>query len=424
MNENTTPLAERLRPKHLEEVIGQEHLTGNNGPLATMLATQYLQSCLLWGPPGTGKTTLAEILAKNSGRNIHLLSAIEHGVKDLREVIEKAKHRGLFSSNTPILFIDEIHRFSKSQQDSLLSAVEKGIIILIGATTENPSFEINAALLSRMRVFRLNALDNKALKKILDIGTTEIGKSLKWNDTDFLIETSQGDARKLLGNLESLAIQAQAKGMRNLDAEFYKSVLQDATVYYDKNGEQHYNLVSAFIKSVRGSDPDAALYWLARMLVGGEDPKFIARRMVILASEDVGLANVQALSMATSCLKAVQEIGMPEARIILSQTAVYLAVSPKSNSTYSAINHAMKIAQQTAHLPVPMHLCNAPNRFMKEYGFGEGYDYSHKHPGHFSPQVYLPNDLADSIFYHPADNPVEQKIQQRQDSLWNKKTQP
>ncbi|MCZ2083336.1 MAG: replication-associated recombination protein A, partial [Flavobacteriales bacterium] len=377
MNSNS-PLAERLRPKTLDQVLGQEHLTGKNGPIRKMLENDTLNSLLFWGPPGTGKTTLAEIISETSGRKFYKLSAVSSGVKDVREIIEEAKKQNLFSGKSPILFIDEIHRFNKSQQDSLLHAVEKGWIVLMGATTENPSFEVVSALLSRSQVYVLKSLDYEKLEQLIAISLNKYNEEehtdFNIKDKEALIQYSGGDARKLINAVENVLNQFKNSDKKEIDNEDVLSVLQETMALYDKNGEQHYDIISAFIKSMRGSDPNGAVYWLARMLVGGEDIKFIARRMVILASEDIGLANPNALVMANNCFQAINVIGNPEARIILSQTAVYLAVSPKSNSTYLAIDDAIAKVKQSGNLPVPLHLRNAPTKLMKDLNYGKDYD--------------------------------------------------
>lgn len=419
------PLAEILRPKNLDDVLGQEHLTGENAPLRRMLENDTLNSLVFWGPPGTGKTTLAEIISEHSGRKFFRLSAVSSGVKDVREVIEEAKKQNLFSDKPPVLFIDEIHRFNKSQQDSLLHAVEKGWIVLIGATTENPSFEVVSALLSRCQVYVLKSLD---YSKLEELAQTAAKKFNEIHSTGFLlpekqvfIQYSGGDARKLINSVELVLNQflnTDKIEIKDADALF---VLQETMALYDKNGEQHYDIISAFIKSMRGSDPNGAVYWLARMLAGGEDIKFIARRMLILASEDIGLANPNALVIANSCFQAVNVIGNPEARIILSETAVYLAVSPKSNSTYTAINEAMSFVKKTGNLPVPLHLRNAPTKLMKDMDYGKNYAYAHSHKGNFVELEFLPEEVAGTKFYEPADNSQENKIRQELQRKWKGK---
>ncbi len=425
MQNSNTPLAEILRPKTLDQVVGQQHLTGPNGPIRKMLQNDTLNSLIFWGPPGTGKTTLAEIISETSGRRFYKLSAVSSGVKDVREVIEDAKKQHLFSGKSPILFIDEIHRFNKSQQDSLLHAVEKGWVILMGATTENPSFEIVSALLSRSQVYILKALDYTQLEKLL---TTALEKYNHLHSSQFtiteheaLIQYSGGDARKLINAVENVLNQYLNTKTQQIGNEEVLVVLQENMALYDKNGEQHYDIISAFIKSIRGSDPNAAVYWLARMLAGGEDIKFIARRLVILASEDIGLANPNALMMANACFQAVNVIGNPEARIILSETAVYLAVSPKSNSTYTAINEALAFVKKTGNLPVPLHLRNAPTKLMKDLEYGKNYGYAHAHEGNFVDQEFLPEEVSGTRFYTPGRNSTEDKIAKQLEEKWKGK---
>jgi len=386
LNHNT-PLAERLRPKTLDEVLGQEHLTGEKGTIRKMLENDTLNSLILWGPPGTGKTTLAEIISEKSGRKFFKLSAVSSGVKDVRDVIEDAKKQNLFSGKSPILFIDEIHRFNKSQQDSLLHAVEKGWVVLIGATTENPSFEVVSALLSRSQVYILKALSHEKLEELIDIASNRFNKD---EGTDFtikekeaFIQYSGGDGRKLINSVELVLNQFKNSDNKEISNDDVMSVLQETMALYDKNGEQHYDIISAFIKSMRGSDPNGAVYWLARMIAGGEDIKFIARRMLILASEDIGLANPNALVIANNCFQAINVIGNPESRILLSETAIYLAVSPKSNSAYMAINDALAFVKKTGNLPVPLHLRNAPTKLMKDLDYGKEYKYAHSFEGNF-----------------------------------------
>lgn len=424
MNSNA-PLAEKLRPKTLDKVLGQEHLTGKNGPIRKMLENDTLNSLLFWGPPGTGKTTLAEIISETSGRKFYKLSAVSSGVKDIREIIEEAKKQNLFSGKSPILFIDEIHRFNKSQQDSLLHAVEKGWIVLMGATTENPSFEVVSALLSRSQVYILKSLEYEKLEQLIAISLNKYNEDehsdFKIKDNEALIQYSGGDARKLINAVENVLNQFKNSDKKEIDNQDVLSVLQETMALYDKNGEQHYDIISAFIKSMRGSDPNGAVYWLARMLVGGEDIKFIARRMVILASEDIGLANPNALVMANNCFQAINVIGNPEARIILSQTAVYLAVSPKSNSTYLAIDDAIAKVKQSGNLPVPLHLRNAPTKLMKDLNYGKDYDYAHSHEGNFVDLEFLPEELKGTSFYKPGNNSTENKIADQLKKKWKDK---
>lgn len=419
------PLAEQLRPKSLDDVLGQEHLTGRTGTIRKMLENDTLNSLIFWGPPGTGKTTLAEIISEKSGRKFFKLSAVSSGVKDVRDVIDEAKEQNLFSGKSPILFIDEIHRFNKSQQDSLLHAVEKGWIVLIGATTENPSFEVVSALLSRSQVYVLKSLSFEKLEELAEIALKRFNENenteFRLKDKEALIQYSGGDARKLINSVEIVLNNFRNSNQKTISNEDVLSVLQETMALYDKNGEQHYDIISAFIKSMRGSDPNAAVYWLARMLVGGEDIKFIARRMVILASEDIGLANPNALVVANNCFQAVNVIGNPEARIILSETAVYLAVSPKSNSTYLAINQAMDLVKKTGNLPVPLHLRNAPTKLMKDMDYGKNYDYAHSHQGNFIELEFLPEEIKGTVFYNPGENSTEKKIREEQQRKWSGK---
>ncbi|AYM99393.1 replication-associated recombination protein A [Chryseobacterium sp. 3008163] len=424
MSQNT-PLAERMRPKTLDEVLGQEHLTGEKGTLRKMLQNDTLNSLILWGPPGTGKTTLAEIISEKSGRKFYKLSAVSSGVKDVRDVIDEAKKQNLFSGKSPILFIDEIHRFNKSQQDSLLHAVEKGWVVLIGATTENPSFEVVSALLSRSQVYILKALSHEKLEELIDIALERFNKDEK---TDFTIKENQafiqysgGDGRKLINSVELVLSQFMNSETKEISNDNVMEVLQETMALYDKNGEQHYDIISAFIKSMRGGDPNGAVYWLARMIAGGEDIKFIARRMLILASEDIGLANPNALVIANSCFQAINVIGNPEARILLSETAIYLAVSPKSNSGYMAINDALAFVKKTGNLPVPLHLRNAPTKLMKDLDYGKEYKYAHSFEGNFVNQDFLPEEIKDVKFYEPGNNATEKKIYDELKKKWTNK---
>ncbi|MEN2435493.1 replication-associated recombination protein A [Weeksellaceae bacterium A-14] len=422
------PLAEKMRPKKLDDVLGQEHLTGKNGTIRKMVENDTLNSLIFWGPPGTGKTTLAEIISENSGRKFFKLSAVSSGVKDVREVIEEAKKQNLFSGKSPILFIDEIHRFNKSQQDSLLHAVEKGWIVLIGATTENPSFEVVSALLSRSQVYVLHSLTYEKLEELAEKALKRYNEdehtAFRIKDKEAFIQYSGGDARKLINSVELVLNQFKNAGTQEISNSDVMSVLQETMAIYDKNGEQHYDIISAFIKSIRGSDPNGAVYWLARMLVGGEDIKFIARRLLILASEDIGLANPQALTVASNCFQAVNVIGNPEARIILSETAVYLAVSPKSNSTYNAINEAMAFVKKTGNLPVPLHLRNAPTKLMKNLDYGKDYKYAHSYEGNFVQQEFLPEEISGTKFYEPGNNSTERKIREELEKKWKGKYKP
>lgn len=424
MNQNI-PLAEKLRPKTLNDVLGQEHLTGDKGTIRKMIENNSLNSLILWGPPGTGKTTLAEIISEQSGRKFYKLSAVSSGVKDVRDVIDDAKKQNLFSGKSPILFIDEIHRFNKSQQDSLLHAVEKGWIVLIGATTENPSFEVVSALLSRSQVYILKALSYEKLEELIDIASERFNKD---EETDFkilekeaFIQYSGGDARKLINSVELVLNQYKNSDTTEIINSDVLEVLQETMALYDKNGEQHYDIISAFIKSMRGGDPNGAVYWLARMIAGGEDIKFIARRMLILAAEDVGLANPNALVVANNCFQAINVIGNPEARIILSETAVYLAVSPKSNSAYMAINEALALVKQTGNLPVPLHLRNAPTKLMKDLDYGKEYKYAHSYEGNFVEQDFLPEEIRSVKLYEPGNNSTEKKIYEELKKKWNNK---
>ena len=423
------PLADRMRPGTLDDFIGQEHLVGPNAVIRKMVQSGSLSSFILWGPPRVGKTTLATIISHQLDRPFYSMSAVQSGVKDVRETIEKAKKVQFFDKPNPVLFIDEIHRFSKSQQDSLLGAVEQGIVTLIGATTENPSFEVISPLLSRCQVYILNALNKENLVELLESALTKDAYLKKLviqvDENEAMMQYSGGDARKLLNTLEVVVKAECSDPDFNSDStivitnDMVKERLQENMAIYDKNGEMHYDIISAFIKCIRGSDPDAAVYWLARMLDGGEDIKFIARRLVILASEDIGLANPNALLMATNCFQAIHMIGMPEARIILSETAIYLAASPKSNSAYAAINLALETVRKTGNLSVPLHLRNAPTSLMKELGYGEEYKYAHSYKDHFIQEHYLPEELKDQQFYAPGENPREEEMRKRLESLWD-----
>ncbi|MHC5308908.1 replication-associated recombination protein A [Myroides sp. LJL116] len=419
------PLAERVRPRTLDQYVSQSHLVGPNGILTNQLKMGFIPSMIFWGPPGTGKTTLAQIIAQQSERPFFALSAINAGVKDIREVIDKAKAApGLFTAKNPILFIDEIHRFSKSQQDSLLGAVEKGWVTLIGATTENPSFEVIPALLSRCQVYTLNAFVKEDLENLLHRALKEDkilqSKEIILEQTQALFRLSGGDGRKLLNTFE-LIINSTSSNKIIITDEMVMRIIQKNTVLYDKTGEQHYDIISAFIKSIRGSDPNGAVYWLARMIEGGEDVKFIARRLVIAASEDIGNANPTALIMATSTFQAVSVIGNPESRILLSQCAIYLATSPKSNSTYLAIGQAQQVVKQTGDLSVPIHLRNAPTKLMKELGYGQEYKYSHDYENNFAYQEFLPDELSGTLFYNPGQNNRENATREFLRNRWNLK---
>lgn len=415
------PLAERIRPKNLDEFQGQSHIVGPGKPLRIMIENDTLSSIILWGPPGTGKTTLAKIIAENTNSDFFQLNAVSSGVKDLRNVIEKAKENLNYNKRT-ILFIDEIHRYNKAQQDALLSSVETGEIILIGATTENPSFEIISALRSRVRIFILNELTKNDLQNILNraLIKDEFLKSLKIKieDPDYLIFISGGDARIMLNILEASVIQEINNDEIIITQKVIQNVLQKKNIIYDKSGEEHYNLISAFIKSIRGSDPDAAVYWLARMLEGGEDPLFIARRMVILASEDIGNAMPNALVLAEATFSACEKIGMPEARIILAQCATYLASAPKSNASYLAIDNAIHDVNSLPQYPVPFHLRNAPTNLMKEAGYGVGYKYPHNYENHFVEENYLPDEIKNKQYYFPTENGMEKTIKERLKNFW------
>lgn len=419
------PLAERIRPQKLDDYISQQHLVGPQGSLALQLKSGFIPSLIFWGPPGTGKTTLAQIIAEESKRPFYILSAINSGVKDIRDVIDKAKQSGgLFTAKNPILFIDEIHRFSKSQQDSLLAAVEKGWVTLIGATTENPSFEVIPALLSRCQVYVLNPFtrdDLEALlKRAIKTDAHLKAKKIKLKETEALLRLSGGDGRKLL-NIFELVINAGGADTIEITNERVMQLAQQNTVLYDKTGEQHYDIISAFIKSMRGSDPNGAVYWLARMIEGGEDVKFIARRMLILASEDIGLANPTALVIANNAFQAVTTIGYPESRIILSQCAIYLATSPKSNASYEAIGKAQQLVKQTGDLPVPLHLRNAPTKLMKELGYGDDYKYAHSYDNNFAEQEFLPDAVSGTTIYDPGNNARENTTRDFLKNRWKDK---
>lgn len=419
------PLPERMRPHDLDGYVGQKHLVGKNGIIRNMIETGNLTSFILWGPPGVGKTTLARIVAHSMDREFFTLSAVSAGVKEVREVIEKARTGSIFSSAAaPVLFIDEIHRFSKSQQDALLGAVEDGTVILVGATTENPSFEVNTPLLSRCQVFVLKSLEVADLQELLDraVNTDVVLKEMKITvrETEALFRYSGGDARKLLNILDIVTGSVPPGSPVVIDNASVSACIQENMAIYDKGGEMHYDIISAFIKSVRGSDPNAAVYYLARMLAGGEDPLFIARRLCILAAEDIGLANPNALLLANSCFQIVHNIGMPEARIPLSETAIYLACSRKSNSAYMAINRAMELASRTQTSQVPLYLRNAPTKLMEDLGYADGYRYAHDFPGHFADLEFMPSDLAGTKLYDPADNRKEDEMRARLSELWKK----
>ena len=438
------PLAERLRPRTLDDYIGQEHLVGPGAVLRQMIDSGHISSFILWGPPGVGKTTLAHIIANRLQTPFYTLSAVTSGVKDVRDVIEKAQKGRFFDEASPILFIDEIHRFSKSQQDSLLGAVEQGIVTLIGATTENPSFEVIRPLLSRCQLYVLRSLEKDDLLRLLDraIHNDLIlkEKQIELKETDAMLRYSGGDARKLLNILELVADSPtpspspDGRGETEespsggeavvITDELVELLLQQNPLAYDKDGEMHYDIISAFIKSIRGSDPDAALYWMARMIEGGEDPEFIARRMVISASEDIGLANPNALLLANAAFDTVMKIGWPEARIALAEAVVYLAASPKSNSAYLAIDEALSTVRQTGNLPVPLHLRNAPTKLMKQLGYHDGYIYPHDRPGNFAPQQYLPDALQNERLWHPQHTPAEEKLAQRMKQCWGERYGP
>jgi putative ATPase len=423
MNPNQ-PLAERLRPKTLDAFFGQKHLVGDKSILRQMIESGNIASLIFWGPPGVGKTTLARIIAKRLDRPFYSLSAVNSGVKEVREVIEKATKLQLFQKPNPVLFIDEIHRFSKSQQDSLLGAVEQGLVTLIGATTENPSFEVISPLLSRCQVYILKPLEKEDLLQIMDyaLNTDPVlkKKQIDIAENEAILRYSGGDARKVL-NIIELVVNAVDADKITVNNNLVTELIQENIAFYDKNGEQHYDIISAFIKSVRGSDPNAAVYWLARMIAGGEDPKFIARRMIVLASEDIGLANPNALLLATSCFTAVDYIGMPEARIVLSETAVYLATSPKSNSTYLAVSEASELVEKTGDLPVPLHIRNAPTNLMKKIGYGKDYKYAHDFKDHFVEQEFLPDEISGHKLFEPAANQRESEIRAKLKSQWKNK---
>ncbi|MGO3184196.1 MAG: replication-associated recombination protein A [Aequorivita sp.] len=419
------PLAERIRPNTLDGYLSQQHLIGPKGSLTSQLSTGMMPSMIFWGPPGTGKTTLANIIANQSGRPFYQLSAVDSGVAAVREVIEKAKKsENLFSTKNPILFIDEIHRFSKSQQDSLLGAVEKGWITLIGATTENPSFEVIPALLSRCQVYVLESFSKEDMEALLKRALKEdeilSKKKVSLKETEAIIRLSGGDARKLLNILE-LVVLSESGDKVEVTNDLVMQKAQKNTVLYDKTGEQHYDIISAFIKSIRGSDPNAAVYWLARMIEGGEDIKFIARRLVILASEDIGMANPNALLLANSTFQAVTTIGYPEARIILSQCAIYLATSAKSNASYKAIGEAQQLVRQTGDLSVPLSIRNAPTKLMKQLGYGKEYEYAHNYEGNFVPHEFLPKEITGTTFYKPGNNPKENSLKNYLKQLWKEK---
>lgn len=421
---NKIPLAERLRPTTLDNYIGQEQLVGKDASLRKAIQTGFIPSIILWGPPGVGKTTLANIIANTLNRSFYTLSAINSGVKDIREIIERVKNQGMFGGNNAILFIDEIHRFSKSQQDSLLGAVEKGTITLIGATTENPSFEVIPALLSRSQVYVLEHFSKENLENLIHRAVSEdtilAEKDIKIEEVDALIGLSGGDARKLL-NLLELVVNSVTNEKIVINDELVNSLIKDKTLLYDKSGEQHYDVISAFIKSIRGSDPNAALYYLARMIEGGEDPKFIARRLLILSSEDIGNANPTALVIANNCFQAVNIIGFPESRIILSQCVTYLACSAKSNASYMAISKAQALVNETGNLPIPLHLRNAPTKLMKELNYGKGYQYSHNHEGNLNEQEFLPEEISGTTLFEPGNNSREKELRKNLKAVWKEK---
>ena len=418
------PLAERLRPRTLDDYIGQKHLVGEGAVLRKMIDAGRISSFILWGPPGVGKTTLAQIIANKLETPFYTLSAVTSGVKDVRDVIERAQKGRFFNEASPILFIDEIHRFSKSQQDSLLGAVEKGIVTLIGATTENPSFEVIRPLLSRCQLYVLKSLEKDDLLELLHRALTQDiylkERHIELKETGAMLRYSGGDARKLLNILE-LVVETAGDGDCVITDAFVEQCLQQNPLAYDKDGEMHYDIISAFIKSIRGSDPDAALYWMARMIEGGEDPEFIARRMVISAAEDIGLANPNALLLANAAFDAVMKIGWPEGRIPLAECAVYLATSPKSNSAYLGIDAALGLVQRTGNQPVPLHLRNAPTKLMKDLGYHDGYKYSHDFPGHFTPQQYMPDDMQQERLWHGQHSPAEEKLYERMVNYWGER---
>lgn len=420
-------MAERMRPTSLDSYVGQEHLVGKGGVLRRMLESGRISSFILWGPPGVGKTTLAKIIARKLEVPFYTLSAVTSGVKDVREVIERAGRENFFNTASPILFIDEIHRFSKSQQDSLLGAVENGTVTLIGATTENPSFEVIRPLLSRCQVYVLNPLNDDDLLRLLDRVLHEDSElcecDIEVRETAAMLRYSGGDARKFLNILE-LLVSAEPEGKIVITDSKVEERLQQNPAAYDKNGEMHYDIISAFIKSIRGSDPDAALYWLARMIEGGEDPAFIARRLIISASEDIGLANPNALLLANAAFDAVMKIGWPEGRIPLAEATVYLATSPKSNSGYMGIGAALEKVRQSGNLPVPLHLRNAPTDLMKKLGYSKGYKYAHDYEGNFVNQQYLPDEIKNTVFWTPQDNPSESRMKERMERIWNRKYPP
>ncbi|WP_456084335.1 replication-associated recombination protein A [Leyella stercorea] len=418
------PLAERMRPRSFDDYVGQQHLVGKDAVLRKMIESGRVSSFILWGPPGVGKTTLAQIISHRLETPFYTLSAVTSGVKDVRDVIERAKSGRFFNSASPILFIDEIHRFSKSQQDSLLGAVERGIVTLIGATTENPSFEVIRPLLSRCQLYVLKPLEKEDLLQLLNRAVTtdvELSKlNIQLKQTDALLRYSGGDARKLL-NILQLVVESCPGDQIVIDDEMVVACLQQNPLAYDKEGEMHYDIISAFIKSIRGSDPDGALYWMARMIEGGEDPQFIARRLVISAAEDIGLANPNALLLANAAFDAVMKIGWPEGRIPLAEAVVYLATSAKSNSAYLGINHALEIVRQTGNQPVPLHLRNAPTKLMKDLGYSDGYKYSHDYPNHFAPQQYMPDALKDTRIWQPQHSPIEERQYQHMLQCWGDK---